>query len=88
MKKLRLNSLEFKQSEMLSREQLKKIIGGSGSGNNEGCSATAACLDGSTTTVSCPFVDSMCTSVDASGTHNGYAYCQGGAGGTIYYAVC
>lgn len=89
MKKLKLDVQNLKEAELLTKEELKKILGGSGSGGgNEGCSATASCSDGTTATVSCSNIDSTCTAVDATGTQNGYAYCQGGPGGIIYYANC
>lgn len=43
MKKLKLNSLQLKAKEVLSREQLKKILGSGGSG----CAMSPTCPPGS-----------------------------------------
>lgn len=55
MKKLKLQTLQFGAKEVLTRDQLKKIMGGSGSGSGSGagqcyysCTYT---LNGSTQTV-------------------------------------
>lgn len=37
MKKLRLGALNYGNTEVLSREQLRKIMGGDGSGVSAGC---------------------------------------------------
>ena len=50
MKKLRLSALELGAKEVLTREQLKKVLGGAGTA----CSATVTCNSGPTITCSCP----------------------------------
>ncbi|MFT4152472.1 hypothetical protein [Parafilimonas sp.] len=51
MKKLKLRTIELGASEILSREQLKKVLGGSGSGSSTdacaGKSSTIYCRNGS-----------------------------------------
>lgn len=42
MKKLKLKALELSAEEMLTREQLKNVLGGSGD-DGSGCSATTYC---------------------------------------------
>lgn len=51
MKKLKLKALALGAHELLSREQLRNISGGSGSGGSFSCRADAAC--GSIGTISC-----------------------------------
>ena len=41
MKKLTLKKLNLKESEILSREQLKKVLGGTGSGDSTQCIITS-----------------------------------------------
>ena len=49
MKKLRLSALELGAKEVLTRDQLKKVLGGAGSP----CSATVTCNSGVTISCSC-----------------------------------
>lgn len=57
MEKLKLSSKAFNEGEVLNRSQLKKVMGGDGSGGSgtggggSTCSATASC--GSNASVSC-----------------------------------
>ena len=43
MKKLKLRALELGATEILTREQLKKVLGGSGSGTGSGGSGGLGC---------------------------------------------
>ncbi|PWV53267.1 hypothetical protein C7475_10213 [Chitinophaga sp. S165] len=70
MKKLKLKALDLGAKEVLSRSQLKNILGGSdpygsGSGTGTACSATAWC------------------SSDRSITCDGYDYCYGRDGHSV-----
>jgi len=49
MKKLRLSALELGAKEVLSRDQLKKVLGGGASG----CSVSVTCSNGETISCSC-----------------------------------
>ncbi len=73
MKKINLKSI--KTEELLSRDQLKQIMGGftgsGGSGTGVVCSATASCGDGRT--LSCNGYANGCAGVDGP---NGYVACQ------------
>lgn len=47
MKKLNLNVVDFGATEILSREELKKVLGGTGTGSESGStSCSAECSDG------------------------------------------
>lgn len=59
MKKLKLKALELGATELLTREQLKNVIGGSGSGSGAGGSGMSVCGVGPacrmiSCTVKCP----------------------------------
>ena len=59
MKKLKLDLAKMKGAELLTREQLKKIVGGSETGN---CSASTTCLNGSVISCSASGVAASCSS--------------------------
>lgn len=82
MKKISLKSI--KTEELLSREELKQIIGGEGSTSPGAvCSATASCGDGRT--LSCEgYVNKGCAGVDGP---NGYVACQA-TDGTMKTTKC
>ncbi len=45
MKKLKLNAEDFKNAGVLSREQLKSVLGGFGGSGGGGCEYVAFCYD-------------------------------------------
>lgn len=45
MKKLKLKLQNFEEAEMLTREQLKTVIGGEGSGEAKECSVSSKCYN-------------------------------------------
>lgn len=62
MKKLRLKACELEGAEILSREQLKKVLGGDGSGTGTGGSGTG--FDDTTTAGSYPINCGSCIVYD------------------------
>jgi len=61
MKKLKLKLIDFQIDEILSRKQLKNIIGGS---DASGCSTTCTCSDGVTRfPISYPNCNTTCEAV-------------------------
>jgi len=46
MKKLKLKALELGANELLSREQLKNVMAGDGSGGGSGDGCSTSCTDG------------------------------------------
>ena len=70
MKKIRLNVADLDATEVLSRDQLKSIFGGSGSDSlTEGCGADL-CNSNSDCGSTCP----TCHSTTGSVFHNGKSY--------------
>ena len=57
MKRLKLKLSELQGAEILSREQLKNILGGDGSGSSSGCTGDSQCGPG----------QKCCTATDGSG---------------------
>jgi len=56
MKKLKLNASAFQNGEVLTRSQLKKVLGGTGSGTDDcksECSSDHACSSGTCTAYHC-----------------------------------
>lgn len=83
MKKLKLNLQNIKSTEVLTREQLKKIMGGTGSGS-AGVGWTAKCeAKCKNSTITCYGYNHIgCAAVDNSG-------CSGNdANGNSYYLTC
>jgi len=58
MKKLKLKALELGVSELLTREQLKNVLGGDGSGGGSG--GPGSCSDGCGPLVACPELSPYC----------------------------
>lgn len=71
MKKLVLKSI-FDKGEVLTRAQLRKVMGGTGSGSAN-CSATCTCSGGQTFTISIGNCNGVCTSFDGP---NGMVECE------------
>lgn len=68
MKKIRLKALELGAKEVLTRDQLKQILGGDGSGG----SGIADCACDSPSTIKCPDGTKSCN-----GEVNGNITCDG-----------
>lgn len=62
--------------KQLSKDEMKKVVGGIMAPPDGWCSATIHCSDGSTATLVCEHAQSGCVGIDASDDGNGYAYCQ------------
>lgn len=75
MKKIRLNVANLDSTEVLSRNQLKSIFGGSGSGSGSGSSSncTMHCKDGTVIYVS------KCSDTSKCNSHGGAQNCNGRA---------
>jgi len=73
MKKLKLMALELGASEVLTKEQLKHVLGGNGGSNDPWyCEVSCNCGDGPKTGAITCGGDQTCTTDDAG------AYCSGG----------
>jgi hypothetical protein len=66
MRKLILKSV-FDKGEVLTRAQLRKVMGGKGSFSS--CSATCTCPGGQTITYSIDDCDGVCDAADNGGVH-------------------
>lgn len=83
MKKLKLKALDLGANEVLSRAQLKNILGGDGSGGGSGnttCTATADC--GSAPAAKCSGIN-HCSARDGWG-----ATCDRNGAGDVYTVKC
>jgi len=76
MKKLKLKALNLGASEVLTREQLKNIMGGDGSGGGSG--GPGSCSDGCGPTVACPVNSPYCRDSE----------CTDSSGVTHYVTAC
>lgn len=82
MKKLSLDALPFQKGEVLTRSQLKKVLGGAGSGE-EGSDTDKPCNDPN----ECSTVDDICTRNNTQGTCKAFKCGTGKYETTIKYCM-
>ncbi|TCD27789.1 hypothetical protein EZ456_07525 [Pedobacter psychrodurus] len=76
MKKLILNPSSFNQGEVLTRAQLKKVMGGLGSESGTPGSCTVTFVCGTSGTISCTSANGICKREPATKTENAYVQCD------------
>ncbi len=64
----------------LSKDEMKKVVGGVMAPPNNWCSATVNCKNGTTVTLVCEHSQAGCVGIDYSDSGDGYAYCEENGG--------